>query len=279
MTTDAARKAVFNMSELLESILVCLPPKTLFGVQRVSKQFQAVIATSIPIQEKMFLRLRNKPQRSWLLKIDLTELQVSGKCAFYFVESNALPPLAHSITPVEMNPLLELQGDSDRCADRLSATYECAQLDFDQPVSLAVLKYQMPSILDTCMSDPTPRDIKISFRYRFSNGNISIFGFMTKEEAGNGTIGDAINNALEGRGTIYTRPSAQLEEEAPQWERNSLGEVVHPRSVLEHYEQMFSSDTGFRCGIRTVEVHMFGTVVSTDTERAAVETESRGVEE
>ena len=99
MTTDAARKAVFNTSELLESILVCLPPKTLFGVQRVSKQFQAVIATSIPIQEKMFLRLSNKPQRSWLLKIDLTELQVSGKCAFYFVGSNALPPLAHSITP------------------------------------------------------------------------------------------------------------------------------------------------------------------------------------
>jgi hypothetical protein len=50
MTTDAARKAVFNTSELLESILVCLPPKTLFGVQRVSKQFQAIIATSVPIQ-------------------------------------------------------------------------------------------------------------------------------------------------------------------------------------------------------------------------------------
>jgi hypothetical protein len=69
LTTDAARKAVFNTSELLESILVCLPPKALFGVQRVSKQFQAIIATSIPIQEKMFLRLRNTPVRSWLSTI------------------------------------------------------------------------------------------------------------------------------------------------------------------------------------------------------------------
>ena len=61
--------------------------------------------------------------------------------------------------------------------------------------------------------------------------------------------------------------------------RNSLGEVVHPRSVLEHYEQMFSSNAGVRCGIRTVEIHMFGTVVPTDAEPAAVEIESRGVEE
>lgn len=128
MTTDAARKAVYNTSELLESILVCLPPKTLFGVQRVSKQFQAIITTSIPIQEKMFLRLRNKPQQSWSLK---GKPSASGYNP-YFVECASSSPDPILRKPTELNPFLKLDlyyKDSS-CAESLEPSYGIYQSTF-----------------------------------------------------------------------------------------------------------------------------------------------------
>ena len=56
MTTNAARQAVFGTSELLEQIILYLPMKTIFGIQRVCQKFRNVIATSPEIQTKMFLR-------------------------------------------------------------------------------------------------------------------------------------------------------------------------------------------------------------------------------
>ncbi|KAF2167176.1 hypothetical protein M409DRAFT_22605 [Zasmidium cellare ATCC 36951] len=68
MTTEAARKAVFNTAELLENILVHLPPRQLFTVQRVSHQLKAAIKESTQIQKKMFLRLGGEPEEEWLVR-------------------------------------------------------------------------------------------------------------------------------------------------------------------------------------------------------------------
>jgi len=59
-STAAAMQAVFQTSELVENILVHLPAKTIFGVQRVSKSFNNAVKSSLPIKEKLFLRLRPK---------------------------------------------------------------------------------------------------------------------------------------------------------------------------------------------------------------------------
>lgn len=164
MTTDAARKAVFNTSELLESILVCLPPKTIFGVQRVSKQFQAVIATSTPIQEKMFLRVRNEPQRRWVLKEQAT---VSGVNR-YFVESANDAANRNSRLPTGLNPFLSNFAKTT-CTKRTRETpaIENVSLGLEQPLSLTMLREGAPSILRTYISDPPPRDIKVIYSYRF----------------------------------------------------------------------------------------------------------------
>lgn len=61
MAIDSARKAVFDTSELLERIIVHLPLKDIFVIQRVSHQFQNVITTSPDIQTKLFLRLKKQP--------------------------------------------------------------------------------------------------------------------------------------------------------------------------------------------------------------------------
>ncbi|KAK4493804.1 hypothetical protein PRZ48_014989 [Zasmidium cellare] len=68
MTTDAARKAVFNTSELLENILVHLPARKLFTIQRVNQQFKEAIEGSVEIQQKMFLRLGGEPKEEWLVR-------------------------------------------------------------------------------------------------------------------------------------------------------------------------------------------------------------------
>jgi hypothetical protein len=58
-STAAAMQAVFQTSELVENILVHLPAKTVFGVQRVSKSFNNAVKNSLPIKEKLFLRPRS----------------------------------------------------------------------------------------------------------------------------------------------------------------------------------------------------------------------------
>ncbi|KAK3621923.1 hypothetical protein LTR56_022510 [Elasticomyces elasticus] len=57
MTTDASRQAVFATAELLETILMHTPIKNVFVAQRVSTQFRNVVAKSIQLQQKLFLRL------------------------------------------------------------------------------------------------------------------------------------------------------------------------------------------------------------------------------
>ncbi|KAK5706098.1 hypothetical protein LTR97_001084 [Elasticomyces elasticus] len=56
MKVEGTLQAVFNTAELLESILLHLSPKQVFGIQRVCKQFRAIVATSILLQQKLFLR-------------------------------------------------------------------------------------------------------------------------------------------------------------------------------------------------------------------------------
>lgn len=65
MTTDAARKAVFNTSELLENILLHLPIRDTIRARQVSHQFKDAIAASPAIQENIFLRLPLQTGMFW----------------------------------------------------------------------------------------------------------------------------------------------------------------------------------------------------------------------
>ena len=67
MTTEAARKAVFNTTELLERIILHVPPIKIFAIQRVCKQFHNLIQSSTPIQQRMFLKSSKKP-RFWKIR-------------------------------------------------------------------------------------------------------------------------------------------------------------------------------------------------------------------
>ncbi|KAK4902795.1 hypothetical protein LTR27_000734 [Elasticomyces elasticus] len=53
---DGPRNAVFATAELLEHILTFVPPVTVFGLQRVCRQFRDILATSAALQGKLWLR-------------------------------------------------------------------------------------------------------------------------------------------------------------------------------------------------------------------------------
>jgi hypothetical protein len=91
----------FSTTEILEAILEHLPARTLFGVQRVSKAFQATILGSQRIQHKMFLRIKNETQVPWALRRneisepDFEQVPVSGR--------NEKGARRRLLTPVDIN--------------------------------------------------------------------------------------------------------------------------------------------------------------------------------
>lgn len=62
--TDAARTAVFTTVELMEQVLLALPFHDLYRVQRVSRHWKTVLATSVLLQEEMFLRAIPPPHKT-----------------------------------------------------------------------------------------------------------------------------------------------------------------------------------------------------------------------
>ena len=60
----AARYSVFNTNELLEQILVRLPPRQIIEVQRVCKQWKDCIAGSPEIKQKLFFT-KEIPEEVW----------------------------------------------------------------------------------------------------------------------------------------------------------------------------------------------------------------------
>lgn len=157
MTTDAARKAVLHTNELLEEVILYLPMKTIFGVQRVCKQFKDVIATSPKIQTKMFLRLRNDvPDEKWALerlqKAQRPRLAHLDDARFRKVDVKTKARLSYR--PVILNPLLEVVSLIEGA---LSANRLYNSVDRREAVTMSFSQSHFgtqPSFLKTYISDP-----------------------------------------------------------------------------------------------------------------------------
>lgn len=70
-----ASECVFAMVELLDSTLLLLPAKNLFILQRVSRTWKQIVAQSMAIQRKMFLRLNKTSPDIWEL-LDLVDIHL-----------------------------------------------------------------------------------------------------------------------------------------------------------------------------------------------------------
>jgi hypothetical protein len=118
MALNSARRAVFDTNELLENILSYLPSLELFVLQRVSKQWWGVIASSPGLQERMFMRPQI-PKETWALE-DYDNTNPLGSIRMYrtLVGLFGAPKFQRNdgsktmrgmfLKPVTLNPILSL---------------------------------------------------------------------------------------------------------------------------------------------------------------------------
>jgi hypothetical protein len=107
--TNTPRSQAFGTTEILEAILEHLPGRTLFGVQRVSKHFQATIIGSQRIQHKMFLRISNKTETLWARRWDEISEPEFEQVPQPESDRNEMGVRRRLMIPVHTNPSFKLE--------------------------------------------------------------------------------------------------------------------------------------------------------------------------
>jgi hypothetical protein len=136
---DTLAPAALETTEILEQVLTYLSPQQLFSVQRVSRTWKSVIADSLAIQQKLFLRLHDKPKETWMLfslRTNVNDVRLE-KFSPTKPEDLYWTSLGKKFSPVMVNPFLQ--------ATRWSGP-SCVRLGYTIPTK--------SSLLDTYVSDP-----------------------------------------------------------------------------------------------------------------------------
>lgn len=111
---DSACKFVMKIPELLENILSFLPPRKIFILQRVCKDWKKASAKCPGIQEKLFFRLQDKPPEVWeLLDAGSNNIYRRYHDSSFRTATRSILPADHEgrrILPVALSPVLSALG-------------------------------------------------------------------------------------------------------------------------------------------------------------------------
>jgi hypothetical protein len=113
LTTSTASTTVFNVPELLESILSCLSVEDLLVSCRVNSAFHRIIATSPPLQKKLFLLPESIQPQCWRSFKNVLSGRVHAVVAPSTDNVTIIPPPYIATKPVmvaSINPLLQPFG-------------------------------------------------------------------------------------------------------------------------------------------------------------------------
>lgn len=178
-----------------------LTSKDIFVIQRVCRQWKQTIAASPTLQEKMFLRLRNKPPETWVWKSD----KKRGMKRRPDVTESGGFSIGRVYTPVTLNPFLTLYNQ-----EILPSISERREI-LDLYNEVAVLGHdglfdRHSSFMETYISDPASCLLNIQFTYqstphyayRFMKFNAAVS--VTVDAAT--TIGEAIDKACRTKSHI-----------------------------------------------------------------------------
>lgn len=101
MTTDAARKAVFNTPELLENIISFVSPTDILTkVQRLSRQWKDAVDSSRVIKTQLWLRVPNVTPTQ---PSNFTEMDEQSVPAWFFWGTLGMPIYSHAVA---VNPVV-----------------------------------------------------------------------------------------------------------------------------------------------------------------------------
>jgi len=105
MTTDAARKAVFNTPELLENIISFIPPADILTkVQRLSRQWKDVVESSRIIRKQLWLRV---PSVSTVRPTSFTDAHTFPGLAYWGTPGMPLYPHTVAFNPLPLESTAE----------------------------------------------------------------------------------------------------------------------------------------------------------------------------
>jgi hypothetical protein len=204
------RRAALDIPEILENVLRFLQFKTVFGVQRVCRQWKDLIASSPAIQEKLFLRLRNDTSETWMsmnsksVPCNIRELPRDSELNFRMVNTvevesgswrHTAPGVKHLFKPVALNPLLSRTSTSVFELERGGGH------TFKVDVPAAYSPHH--SYRDIYLTDPPCRDCTIELEFSKTrpgpNGLTWRGGKATVQSNKALTLGDLIDCALKSR--------------------------------------------------------------------------------
>jgi len=204
---EKSAKAVFNTTELLEQILLNLPAKNVFAVQRVNTFFRDVIRGSISIRRALFLEPLSE-QTIWKLQyIDGRDFD-SYKDYVWNVGDVTFVPCQSAdddgaarqtknttyATPVRLNPLLKDTTGYEESLDLLadpSWSGNSAIFSLAFKMSLA----GVPSWRDTYITAPPCKTA--TFRLVWRHGQYEGGKFVFVEDAAGLTLGTLVDNVLK----------------------------------------------------------------------------------
>jgi hypothetical protein len=145
---------VLNTTELAERIIVHLPAKHIFVIQRVCKTFANVITTSPSIQEKIFKRLRGQ------LEVDPPEPTVHSTTVQDATGRASGPPSRPTLSP-----WLAFQLNK-RSLEKIDSPYGAAvELKYGRLFREHLVIEKHNSYLDTYFCDPPCRFIRVRQKY------------------------------------------------------------------------------------------------------------------
>jgi len=208
-TTNDPRRAALNLTEILENVLSFLPPRMLFGVQRVSRLWKSTIAASPPIQEKMFLRVRTKTPEIWMLtnpKIPPQDWHLGKERPgldrkFRMVSETEMRSgagqsrrLRRLFTPVTLNSFLHSrQGD-------IASEWIDSRSHIFWATLVPTAKFaQHNSFRDTYLTDPPCREVSVYMNYEAHPSPpmlCAVVGHVQIESDKPLTLGDIIDQTL-----------------------------------------------------------------------------------
>jgi hypothetical protein len=269
MTSQDSRRAALKLPEILENVLSFLPPRTLFGVQRVCQLWKSTIAASPPIQEKMFLRIRTKTPEIWMLTnpkhvprgsngederpgldrkfrmVGDTEMQAGNR-------KSKLDELQRMFTPVTLSPFLHtMQYDfGDEWIDEKVHAFKARLV----PTARFA---QHNSFRNTYLTDPPCREVRVCMNYEARPSPPTLLGVGGSIEIRSDkplTLGDIIDQTLASRTTW-------LHKETP-WQTYSHKVFNNWKSGMTFTQHIEELETRYNCSIVLKDQESKGLVIN-----------------
>lgn len=251
MGLDAPRRAVFNTAELLEIILLFLPARSVYSACRVSQQWNALVRTSIAIQQKLLIK-PSTPKQAW--QVSNHDCSVVPAQTPPLLESNTDTETPVVANPVIINPLLAARYESLGCHTSLWPIWDAANLTIsDKTMNKMNLGRPARSSLLSQLTDPPCQKVVIKRRWQSKEKvepggrEIRDTGYMrwaVQKSAEDGvTFGDLFH-ALQSRGSNHHHRTTS--------QANSSGTLnTGPNGAHEW----------LKIGVFDLEIYLYGVVV------------------